>query len=502
MNTSFRMTTEDWRRLQEHFKAAGSNETQAFAVCANARCDAQTTYLVKHLLLPGKDDLEKQSAGAVAPTAEFQAIAYGLAWDLGLSVFDLHTHPFSEQPMLSSIDYHHGRKNAQCLGKYLPSNATSGMLVFNSTGESFHGVHWDNPAKDFLPVNTVEILGSPTLLLPTSVRTTTASNDPYARHRIIPGWRQGVLENANVMIVGLGGNGALIFQSLVALGFGTQGWLWACDPDILETSNLPRIPYATPAQIGCKKAAIAQQYAEQSAPGRNVACFGDGFETAEMQDLAKQAHLLIGAVDSHGVRKLVNRHSVSYLIPYLDIGTEIIVEEGDEFKELGQVIAVVPGQSPCLTCIGAIDASEAANELASEDVMAERQRHGYVRGTSLTPTPSVIHLNGVTSHLALSQMLRLVFGDNLVGNEFLQYDRGAGQLMSASTEWNPDCPVCGRRGYVGIGDSQSDLPAFVSLPGNGMITLVDGESRDASNDVGEEQCHNKHYHPSKKVAST
>ena len=107
-------------------------------------------------------------------------------------------------------------------------------------------------------------------------------------------------------------------------------------------------------------------------------------------------------------------------------------------------------------CSGMIDPSEAALDLLPEDQRQARANMGYVRGTGDTPTPSVLHLNGVTSHLAVSQFLRLVFGEGLGGKEFLHYDRQKCQLVAASVPSNSNCPVCGRKGYLGAGD---ELPA-------------------------------------------
>jgi hypothetical protein len=156
-------------------------------------------------------------------------------------------------------------------------------------------------------------------------------------------------------------------------------------------------------------------------------------------------------VDNAGARKVLNSLSARYLVPLLDLGVEIIPNEGG-YEAVGQVRAVIPGRSGCLFCTGDIDPSEAALDLLSEEERRERAQRGYVRGTDLTPVPSVLHLNGVVSHLAVSQFLRLVFGESLEGKEFLHYDRQECSLLGVRVAPNPECPVCGNLGYLGAGD--------------------------------------------------
>jgi len=59
------------------------------------------------------------------------------------------------------------------------------------------------------------------------------------------------------LIVGVGGYGAWVVQLAAALGIGRKGWLYFCDPDLLELSNLPRIPYANEHDVGRPKTEVA-----------------------------------------------------------------------------------------------------------------------------------------------------------------------------------------------------------------------------------------------------
>lgn len=462
-------------QLRALFEEAGDLESQSFTLFSRASGPGFRVFIGNKHILPGPDDLEEQSGGSVQPTKTLQAVAYGLAFETGLSAGDEHTHPFSESPHFSSIDDSHGRKNAIELSKDLPEPATMLMVVFGRGLRNFEARVWNRQEERFEPIERLEILGSPIDIVDYSTPGVAADDDPYARHRIIPGWKQGLLERLKVLVVGLGGNGALVWQSLLSLGVGSNGgWLKACDPDHLEVSNLPRIPYAYPKDIGESKAAIAQRYARRKMPGTTVACYQQGIEAEQMQNMAKEANVIFGCLDNDGARKILNSAALRYGVPYVDTASEIIPEDG-QYHAMAQVQTLIPGQTGCLLCSGAIDPSTAALDLISEDDARTRALVGYVRGTSETPTPSVLHLNGVISNLAISQFLRIVFGENAVKSAYIHYDRQAHKLLSASVPSNADCPACGLKGYLGAGDGnrEEQMPEFGDQVGR--FNLATGE---------------------------
>jgi hypothetical protein len=88
---------------------------------------------------------------------------------------------------------------------------------------------------------------------------------------------------------------------------------------------------------------------------------------------------------------------------------------------------------------------------------SEYERAGYVRGTNETPTPSVLHLNGVVSNLAISQFLKMIFADNFEGKDYLHYNRQKPMLLAASSVRDDQCPVCGLHGYIGDGDEDKNV---------------------------------------------
>jgi molybdopterin/thiamine biosynthesis adenylyltransferase len=459
-----RVLRTDFEAKRRHFEAAGNNESQTFTLYTRSIGPNSSIRLGRVHVVPDPKELRNQSSVSIEPTRELQTSVYCLAHQTGMDVGDEHTHPFTEVPCFSGIDDHHGTQNAIYLTKQLPEPATMLMTVFGRDMKHFQARVWNRQKERFEPVHRLEVIGSPMEVFTEGDCLPPPGVDPYARHRIIPGWEQGRLEKLKVLVVGLGGNGAVMWQSLVGLGVGRNGgWLKGCDADLVEASNLPRIPYAFPNDIGTPKATIAELYARHKTPDLNAVCYRDSITSEGMQQIAKESNVIIGAIDNDGGRKIMDGIAIRHLVVYLDLSTEII-PAGDSFEAVGQVRVVLPGTTGCLTCLGMIDPTEAALDLLPEAARRQRAHAGYVRGSDETPTPSVSHLNGVTAHLAISQFLRVVFGEAVEGKEFLQYDRQNCEMIVASCPPTPGCPVCGTRGYLGAGD-EDGLAELVNTDG-------------------------------------
>jgi molybdopterin/thiamine biosynthesis adenylyltransferase len=463
-NNIIRFSSEDYKAITTHLSRAGEDESFIYGLFSMAKSKENTIYICSRLIIPDKKELQGQSRISIEPGRQYQAVTYGLAYELGKSIIDIHTHPFTINARFSSIDDHHGTINAKYIADKFPDTSTMGMVVLGKGFDNFEARIWNKSNKRFEPASRIEILGSPTMIL-VNPKADIASlkDDIYARHKIIPGWRQGLLEDLKVFVCGLGGNGALIFDSLLSLGVGKRnGWIKSCDPDVLEASNLPRIPYAYPAEVGMSKAEIAQLHADNKTPQLNVACYQNGVEDKEIQDYMKEANIIFGAIDNDGARMIINGHAARYAIPYIDLGTEII-PEGTAYEAVGQTHVFIPGKTACLVCTGAIDPSKAALDSMSKEDNAEYRRAGYVRGTAETPTPSVLHLNGVISHLAISQFLKMIFADNFDGKEYVHYNRQKSLLLAASSVRDDQCPVCGQSGYIGDGDEDNSKNVLATL---------------------------------------
>ena len=276
--------------------------------------------------------------------------------------------------------------------------------------------------------------------------------DMFDRQVRIPGWNQQAIEAQRVGIIGVGGNGAPLLQTLLSIGVGRQGFIAYADHDSVEKSNLPRLPYACDDQVGTPKVVAATQYASRKSPSTRLYPFQSRFNDPAVLERFKMATVLFFCGDSDGGRKEVNEFSVRYGIPLIDLGCDIQVQESQVIAG-GQVRLVLPGENACLVCCGGYDAGQAALDQMGDEARAERAAQGYVRGADAEATPSVANLNGLTAQHAVSQFLALVHGEQFAQWDYLHFDQFTGRTICAQTHRLPQCPLCGDNQQFLSGDA-------------------------------------------------
>ncbi|MFD0660736.1 HesA/MoeB/ThiF family protein [Thermocatellispora tengchongensis] len=143
-------------------------------------------------------------------------------------------------------------------------------------------------------------------------------NDRFARHELIPGWRQDALAGATVVVLGVGALGNETARLLAMAGV---GGLVLCDPDVVSASNLSRCALFRAGDVGAPKVEAARRGLAGLAPGTRVtprrAALDTGVGLAELRD----ASLVVGCLDSVAARvQLAGRCGLAG-VGWLDGGT-------------------------------------------------------------------------------------------------------------------------------------------------------------------------------------
>jgi molybdopterin/thiamine biosynthesis adenylyltransferase len=124
-------------------------------------------------------------------------------------------------------------------------------------------------------------------------------SDRFARQRIIPGWDQGRLAAATIVVVGVGALGNEVAKNLALAGVGR---LVLCDPDVVSVSNLSRTVLFSETDVGKPKATVAAAALLRFTPSirtePRVADLVGGVGLGELAD----ADLVIGCVDTRRAR--------------------------------------------------------------------------------------------------------------------------------------------------------------------------------------------------------
>lgn len=166
----------------------------------------------------------------------------------------------------------------------------------------------------------------------------------------------------------------------------------------------------------------------------------------------KGADILIGAVDNHQARFLLNRISVQYLIPYLDAATVIRKAEGED-KEINNQMQLwfrlgvfVPGVTACMQCsqIKYLDFKEIAPYLYDPITAAQLKASGYIKDHPEMQAPAVMPLNMLAAGALLIELKNLVTAFHpLARNVAMDWLHPNGRTIRADSENWPEGPAKG-----------------------------------------------------------
>jgi hypothetical protein len=246
--------------------------------------------------------------------------------------------------------------------------------------------------------STVTVLGDQLRVL----NAAPAAEERLARQLPLLGTRaQAAISALRVAVVGAGGTGSHVAQSLAYLGF---RHVLVMDDDLVEISNLNRMVTAGYADIGHRKTQATRTRMRAINPLIEVSVAGGVTVAGEHPEL-DDVDLIIGCVDDDGPRNRLNVIAARTRTPYIDIATGVD-DTVEPFALGGRVIFTTP-DGPCLSCLGELDAAEIARWAKPAHQQGLDRQHGYGTGSK---SPSVVFLNGLTVNAALSELAAWLSG--------------------------------------------------------------------------------------------
>lgn len=456
-----------WESLISHLfgtsapETTGYDEHLAFALAAPSVSADTARLAVREILPAGHADLTHQSPGGIAPSGEFVAAALTRCRQEGWSLIEVHSHPFSrgEGTSFSGIDWSSDRRKMPRVAHLLPDNSFHATMVIGR--ESLDAHYFDRDSTTIQDVSLVTVHGvqdgvpRTTRITPTSASRESGARRPFqseARHDrqlvLFGPEMQEQLAKSTVVVVGLGGLGSFAALECAYLGF---GGLVLVDPDDVEPSNLNRLIGATDEDVGRPKAEVYADLIRAIAPKSVVEAVPASILSDAALRLAKNADMMLGCVDSHGARLVMNQLAVQYVVPFIDSGSGIRLDgECRASQAGGQIQVVLPGLG-CLECRGFIDARQAAYDLAPPHIRQRELAHGY--GTQ-DPAPSVVFLNGTVASLLVAEAVKVHSGPSQgqAASPILLYDLLRQSLTRAEVQRSDTCTTCGTDGVTALAD--------------------------------------------------
>jgi hypothetical protein len=269
---------------------------------------------------------------------------------------------------------------------------------------------------------------------------------------------QRALANLRIGLAGCGGNGSIIGEGLGRLGARS---LTLVDPDYLGQSNLNRWQGAKPQDVGKLKVKVLSRHLKDMVPEMKITAIPTCLTSIKAIRALKGCDLIIGGVDNHLARFILNRLAVQYLIPYLDAATIIARRKEDNQMQLKSRLAVVvPGITACHECsqITYYEHKEIIPHLYDSQTKQLLIALGYIQDHPEVASPAVMPLNMLASSMLLTELQNLVTGFHplarSVAMDYLRLNRRT--LRSDSANFpegpSPDCLSCA--GFLGTGDSE------------------------------------------------
>ena len=166
----------------------------------------------------------------------------------------------------------------------------------------------------------------------------------YSRHILlheigIEGQQQ--LSNSHVLIIGAGGLGSPVALYLGSAGVGR---ITVVDHDTVDATNLQRQIAHTMADVGRPKAQSIQQSIAAINPDVDVSIITQRADDALLNELVKQADVVVDCTDNFVTRHAINRACFKHDKPLVS---------GAAIQFDGQVTVYDPrnAQSPCYACV-------------------------------------------------------------------------------------------------------------------------------------------------------
>ena len=419
MNWSLSIADQDYERLSSHLFPGDDDEHGAVLACGVSETSRGTRLLVREVLLAedGKDFIAgERGYKQFAPL--FVADMSGYCRANGLAYVTAHNHGGGDEVGFSGDDLRSHERGYPALVQMTGKPVVA--LVFAEravAGDVF-------TASGRYELASVTVIGSTVRKLrPKPAGPPTPTGEAYDRQALMFGrGGQEILGGLKVAIIGVGGGGSLINEMVSRLGV---GHILAVDPDGVEESNLSRIVGATRRDaLGIlpslswrafrhlvrstarSKVAVAERVARAANPlVRFEAVEGDIMNP----DIARRlldCDCVFLATDTMESRLLFNQIVHQYLIPGLQIGAKVPMNEGGTVGHARVVVRPVMPDGGCLLCGGAISPERLNREALSPE---DRERQRYVDHPDVHEA-SVITLNALGASQAVNDFLFMFTG--------------------------------------------------------------------------------------------
>lgn len=457
MNSHLRVTAAVWNRLWKQlsrsFRNRGAAETGAIGILGSIG-GTRPAYTIAEMLWPEPGDLKIASNQSLCFDASYLRRAHlkmrhsNLA---GLVLF--HTHPFADQQV--AFSHYDNSEEPKLVANLIDLEPRTQLVSVVAGKQSLMGRVWRS-RNQWEPMSSLVIVGE-------SLQSKVLNGKPEApvpRPEAI--FDRGLaltgsgalarLSKMTVAVIGASGTGSLMCEFLARAGCGR---ILTMDHDVVKKENINRILYATihDAEKHVPKVNVLKRGIDSLGLPVQVDAFQMNVLTTDACQMLREADLILGCVDRAMPRHLICKFAMQYLVPYIDVGTEIGGNEHG-IMALNARASLVSPKRPCLRCMGVVTSRRLRFESLTSGERARQAQLGYSDDLTMTQ-PAVMDLNAhaagygmmLVRHLLqpfLLQPLPLAISENLATFTTLG--------LTNAKDANPECEICQRNQHEGWSD--------------------------------------------------
>ena len=471
MTSNLRMPEADWKRLREHcqtsFRPGNPPETGALGLLGECRVGQRQTFLLVKLMYPGPGDLSVATNGSLVFASSYIRRAHLAVREAGLAgLAFIHTHPRATTRVGFSL--YDDQQEPLLVENLLELHPQTQIVSIVLGRDSQCGRVWLDARHNKL-LNELALVGEALRFLPLDGTPAPPPPVPEAIFdRGLPLTGAGalaLLHRLTVVVAGASGTGTLLCELLARAGCRR---ILLIDFDIVTTINLNRMLYATlqDAKDRRRKTEVVRSAIEQSGLDCTVEPIHGSILDRRILSQVRAADVIFGGLDRAFPRHFLSEFAYRYVLPYIDVGSEIGGDDRGIVSLDSRASYVAPGR-PCLSCTGIVT----PRQLHFESLSAvERQRHAQLGYSDdlLIEKPAVMDLNMPSAskgvmllrHLLqpfLLKPLPVTWSENLVTYTTLP-------IVKARLA-DETCPTCRLNATAGYGDCAPALgldPAAVA----------------------------------------
>ena len=347
--------------LLKHFHKKKLQEDLCFALWRPSTSSSRFTGIIYKIILPEKNDRKLHGNVEFTPVFLSKVIRLALKEKAGLAF--MHSHPSDGWQDMSGPDIIAERDvlayptfitGLPLLGLTIGTDGYWSARFWQKKGREIKR-HWCQKVR-IVSQGSYKIYFNNDLIPPPQRKN--------VLRRTFDTWgnkHQNNIMRLKVGIVGLGSVGCIVAESIARIGVSN---IVLIDPDKIEKHNLDRLLYSTINDIGKYKVDVASQFIKKHATANkvNVRTFSTSIHNSQAYNEALDCDFLFSCVDKPIARDVLNFIAFAHLIPVIDGGVNVTVNEDKTFYAQWRSHLVTPYHQ-CLRCNKQYTTSDVITEL-------------------------------------------------------------------------------------------------------------------------------------------